>query len=452
MVTGVHEISVTPSAGTGVGLFQAHNVVMAMLQSLGSMPRMASSLSPIVVDDMPAAQRSLRVALVTETYPPEVNGVALTLQRIVEGLHALHHDIQLVRPRQTVEDMASRADRFHEVLMRGFPIPRYPAMKMGVPSKKALVALWSRRRPDLVYVATEGPLGWSALQAAAVLKLPVCSDFRTNFHAYSRHYGVGWLQRPIMAYLRKFHNRCAFTMVPSEQLRQELAYGGFQRLMLVTRGVDRALFDPARRSDALRRTWGVEPGTVAALYVGRLAPEKNLDALASAFFAMRRAHPATRLVVVGDGPARQALAASVPDAIFTGTRSGEELAAHYASADAFLFPSMTETFGNVTLEAMASGLPVLAYDYAAAGQLIRSDENGLLAPLGDEPAFIRQAVRLATERQHAQRMALNARITANELGWERIVAQVESVLVATMAAGTESRERDAPSRTMAGAA
>lgn len=117
-----------------------------MLQSIGSMPRMASSLSPIVVDDMPAAQRSLRIALVTETYPPEVNGVALTLQRIVEELHAHHHDIQLVRPRQTVEDMALRADRFHEVLMRGFPIPRYPEMKMGVPSKKALVALWSRRR------------------------------------------------------------------------------------------------------------------------------------------------------------------------------------------------------------------------------------------------------------------------------------------------------------------
>ncbi|CAN7269961.1 glycosyltransferase family 1 protein [Variovorax sp. LjRoot84] len=422
-----------------------------MLQSIGSMPRMASSLSPIVVDDMPAAQRSLRIALVTETYPPEVNGVALTLQRIVEGLHAHHHDIQLVRPRQTVEDMALRADRFHEVLMRGFPIPRYPEMKMGVPSKKALVALWSRRRPDLVYIATEGPLGWSALQAAAVLKLPVCSDFRTNFHAYSRHYGIGWLQRPIMGYLRKFHNRTAFTMVPSERLRVELATNGFQRLVLVSRGVDTALFDPARRSEELRRAWGVEPGTFVVLYVGRLAPEKNLGALASAFFAMRRAHPATRLVVVGDGPARHTLVSAIPDAIFAGTRYGEDLAAHYASADAFLFPSMTETFGNVTLEALASGLPVLAYDYAAAGQLIRSDENGLLARLGDEPEFIRQAVRLAAEREHAQRMALNARQTANELGWERIVTQVESVFAATLAAGSEPRAAGAAGRAVAGA-
>lgn len=283
------------------------------------------------------------------------------------------------------------------------------------------------------------------------MKLPVCSDFRTNFHAYSRHYGIGWLQRPIMGYLRKFHNRTAFTMVPSERLRVELATNGFQRLVLVSRGVDTALFDPARRSEELRRAWGVEPGTFVVLYVGRLAPEKNLGALASAFFAMRRAHPATRLVVVGDGPARHTLVSAIPDAIFAGTRYGEDLAAHYASADAFLFPSMTETFGNVTLEALASGLPVLAYDYAAAGQLIRSDENGLLARLGDEPEFIRQAVRLAAEREHAQRMALNARQTANELGWERIVTQVESVFAATLAAGSEPRAAGAAGRAVAGA-
>ena len=390
--------------------------------------------APIEVDELPAARRSLRVALVTETYPPEVNGVALTLQRVVDGLRARHHDIQLIRPRQTGVDTAARSDRFEEVLMRGMPIPRYPDLKMGVPSRKALFALWSLHRPDLVHIATEGPLGWSALEVAARMKLPVCSDFRTNFHAYSRHYGIAWLQRPIMVYLRKFHNRTAYTMVPTERLRLELGRAGFERLVVVTRGVDTMLFDPARRSDSLRRTWGLHPDMRAVLYVGRLAPEKNLGTLVSAFKAMCQVDPALRLIVVGDGPARRELGEALPDAIFTGRRSGEDLAAHYASADLFLFPSLTETFGNVTTEAMASGLPVLAFDHAAAGQLITSGENGVLARLGDTADFVEQAVRLATDGNGVSRLGTNARRLASSLGWERIVAQVENVFLDTLAA------------------
>ncbi|MBS0343471.1 MAG: glycosyltransferase family 1 protein [Proteobacteria bacterium] len=410
---------------------------------------MSTTLAPIVVDHMPPARRSLRIAVVTETYPPEVNGVALTLQRVVEGLRALQHDIQLVRPRQTDADLARRTNGLDEVLMRGVPIPRYPEMKMGMPANKALGQLWSRQRPDLVYIATEGPLGWSALQIAHKLKLPVCSDFRTNFHAYSKHYGIGWLYRPIMGYLRKFHNRTAFTMVPSESLRQQLRANGFERLVLVTRGVDTELFTPARRSDALRKAWGVQPQTPVALFVGRLAAEKNLGALASAFHAMRTQRPDAKLVVVGEGPAAQQLAASVPDAVFAGTRRGEELAAYYASADLFVFPSMTETFGNVTLEAMASGLAVLAYDHASAGQMIRSGENGLIAPLGDEDEFVRLARQLISDRAHAQQMGQRARLSAGEAGWGRIVAQVEDVLLATMASGAAARASDARAQPMA---
>jgi glycosyltransferase involved in cell wall biosynthesis len=390
--------------------------------------------APIEVDELPAARRSLRVALVTETYPPEVNGVALTLQRVVDGLRARHHDIQLVRPRQTGTDTAARSDRFEEVLMRGMPIPRYPDLKMGLPAKKALFALWSLHRPDLVHIATEGPLGWSALEVAARLKLPVCSDFRTNFHAYSRHYGVAWLQRPIMVYLRKFHNRTAFTMVPTERLRLELARSGFERLVVVTRGVDTLLFDPARRSEALRQAWSLAPGGRAVLYVGRLAPEKNLGLLATAFRAMRQTDPSLRLVVVGDGPARRELAEALPDAVFAGRRSGEDLAAHYASADLFVFPSLTETFGNVTTEAMASGLPVLAFDHAGAGQLITSGENGVLARLGDTTDFVEHAVRLARDGAGTARLGTAARQLASGLGWERIVAQVEGVFLETLAA------------------
>lgn len=410
-------------------------------------------LGPIVVEHMAPARRSLRIAVVTETYPPEVNGVALTLQRVVEGLRALQHDIQLIRPRQAEGDLARRMDRLDEILVRGVPIPRYPEMKMGMPANKALVQLWSRQRPDLVYIATEGPLGWSALQIARKLKLPACSDFRTNFHVYSRHYGIGWLYRPIMGYLRKFHNRTAFTMVPSESLRQQLRGQGFERLVLVTRGVDTEQFSPARRSDALRAQWGAAPDTPVVLFVGRLAAEKNLDALGNAFRAMREQNADTRLVVVGEGPAAQQLAAAVPDAIFAGTRRGEELGAYYASSDIFVFPSMTETFGNVTLEAMASGLAVLAYDYASAGQMIHSGSNGMLAPLGDEEAFVRMARELvAGGRDAARQMGRQARESTGEAGWDHIVAQVEQVLYATLATGEAPRAADARGRSVAGAA
>ena len=426
--------------------------VIALLQSVVSIRAMSSTLAPIVVDHMPPARRSLRIALVTETYPPEVNGVALTLQRVVEGLRSLQHDIQLIRPRQTETDSAKRVDRLDEVLMRGVPIPRYPEMKMGMPANKALGQLWSRQRPDLVYIATEGPLGWSALQIAHKLKLPVCSDFRTNFHAYSKHYGIGWLYRPIMGYLRKFHNRTAFTMVPSESLRQQLRGAGFERLMLVTRGVDTEQFSPARRSEALRAQWGATSDTPVALFVGRLAAEKNLGALANAYLAMRQQRPDARLVVVGEGPAAQQLASSVPDAIFAGTRRGEELGMYYASSDLFVFPSMTETFGNVTLEAMASGLAVLAYDHASAGQMIRSGENGLIAPLGDEEEFVRLARHLVKAPEHAQQMGQRARQSAGEAGWERIVAQVEEVLFATIEAGIPSRAAGGRARAVAGTA
>ena len=386
-----------------------------------------------MVEDFVPARRSLRVAVVTETYPPEINGVAATISRVVEGLRARGHALQLVRPRQDTLDAAADDERYHEVLMRGLPIPRYPQLRMGVPSRRALVRLWSMRRPDIVHLVTEGPLGWSALQAATHLKLPVVSDFRTNFHAYSRHYGMAWLRSPIVAYLRKFHNRTACTMVPTEGLRRELEASGLRRLRVVARGVDTELFNPSRRSDALRQRWDAAPQTPVVLSVGRLAPEKNLQTLLAAYEAMRSKAPTARLVLVGDGPERASLQQRCPDAIFAGVRRGEDLAAHYASADIFLFPSLTETFGNVVPEAMASGLAVLGYDYAAAGQLLRHAENGLLARFDDEQDFKAAAASLAADPDGARALGLQARASARQLGWGCIVEAVETEYLAAMA-------------------
>jgi glycosyltransferase involved in cell wall biosynthesis len=379
----------------------------------------------ILVDLWPAARRSLRVAMVTETWPPEVNGVALTVARLVAGLREGNHTVQLVRPRQAAEGAPAGTD-LHEVLLRGLPIPRYPQLKMGLPSKRRLVRLWSLQRPDVVHIATEGPLGWSALQAARVLKLPVVSDFRTNFQAYSRHYGIGWLRQPIVAYLRKFHNLTQATMVPTDALRRELAAAGFQNLRVVARGVDVAQFSPLRRSDALRASWGVGPGDRVLCCVGRLAPEKNLGLLLEAWRAMIQHDPRLKLVLVGDGPARAALQEAAPGIHFAGQRAGDDLTAHYASADFFAFPSLTETFGNVVPEAMASGLAVLACDAAAAGQLIRDGVNGLLAPVDDPRAFVSAAVRLAADPALGPRLGRQAVVDAAGWGWSHVVGRVEA--------------------------
>jgi len=378
------------------------------------------------VDELPTRQRHFRVAVVTETYPPEVNGVARSIACVVKGLQARDHAVQLLRPRQAGSDAA--AARADEVLMRGLPVPRYPHLRMGVVSKRTLVQLWASRRPDVVHIATEGPMGWSALQAARQLKLPVVSEFRTNFHAYAQHYGIGWLRRPLLAYLRKFHNRCHSTMVPNAALAGELMAQGFRHVSVVARGVDTQLFDPARRSDALRGHWGAAPQDPVLLHVGRLAAEKNLQALVDLWPAVRRHHPRARLVLVGDGPARAELQQQLPDALFAGMRHGEDLAAHYASGDLFVFPSVTETFGNVTAEALASGLPVLAYHYAAAALLVRDGHNGGTVPLGAGTSmFLDRLLDLLRDRSRLAAMRAAAREGAESMGWDGIVQGIEQI-------------------------
>lgn len=375
----------------------------------------------------PPGARSLHLTLVTETYPPEINGVAMTIGRLAQALCQRGHRVQLVRPRQGPADQAGTASMLEEVLTPGLPIPRYDGLRMGLPSGARLRRLWRARRPDLVHIVTEGLLGWSALSAARALGLPVTSSFHTNFHAYSRHYGLGWLATPIAAYLRAFHNRTDLTLVPTAAMQTGLAALGFKRLEVLARGVDTSLFTPTRRSAALRASWHAGPDTPVVLYVGRLAPEKNLGLLFAAYGALRARRPDARLVLVGDGPLRETLARTHPQAVFAGPRTGEDLAAHYASGDIFLFPSLTETFGNVTLEAMASGLAVVAFDYAAAHELIQHGENGLLAPFASTEDFCAAAATL-TDPGQVRALGLAARRRATAFDWALIHDRFETLV------------------------
>jgi len=370
----------------------------------------------------------LQIALVTETYPPEINGVAITLGRMVDGLLKRRHAIHVIRPRQGKDDVAKVTERFTESLVHGIPIPGYPELKSGLPATRKLLQLWRQQRPDIVHVATEGPLGWSACSAARQLDIPLSSGFHTNFRNYSQHYGLGWLKKPIGAYLRHFHNRTQCTLVPTSALQTSLSQEGYRDVQVVSRGIDTALFHPDKRSMTLRRHWGIEDDALVAILVSRLAAEKNLPLAILAFEQMQSVHPDARLVMVGDGPARTALQQRFPQIIFAGMRSGEDLARHYASADIFLYPSVTETYGNVTMEAMASGLAVLAYDYAAAREHVQHEINGLIAPFDDADAFISLAKGMAHDDERLRRMRRNARASVEHLTWEKINARLESIL------------------------
>lgn len=345
----------------------------------------------------------MHVCLVTETYPPEVNGVALTLQTLARGLRAQGHQVSLVRPRQPGVEATCE---FPELLVPGARLPRYPDLRFGLPSRRRVRAFWRQHRPDVVYAATEGPLGWTCLRAAREVGAPVATGFHTRFDDYFGHYGLRLLTPLAFAWLRRFHNLAHATYVPTRELADSLTARGIRNVHLLQRSVDVGRFDPARRDPTLRAAWGAEPDDPVLLYVGRIAPEKNLALAVRAFRAVQAVRPRARFVWVGDGPARARLAADNPDFVFAGVRRGDDLASHYASGDLFVFPSLTETFGNVTLEAMASGVATVAFDYGAAREHIDGPAVGCAVPCGDEAGFIAAVRELACD--DARRRAVGA--------------------------------------------
>jgi glycosyltransferase involved in cell wall biosynthesis len=374
----------------------------------------------LFVESFPIRALSLRIAVVTETFPPEVNGVAMTLGRIVDGLLQRGHAVQVIRPRQPKEASPDAREGLDEFLSVGVPVPSYGDLRFGLPAKNRLVKLWSERRPDIVHVVTEGPLGWSAVAAARALQLPITSSFHTNFHSYSQHYGIGLLKKPIDAYLKKLHNKTQATLVPTRAMAAELQARGYHNVGMMSRGVATEQFRPERRSQDLRSSWGAKPDTLVLLHVGRLAKEKNISLVIAAFRAIQARVPDTKMVFVGDGPLRRQLETSCPQAIFCGVRKGEELAAYYASGDMFIFPSLTETFGNVVPEALASGLAVVSFDNAAAKELITHAMNGVLVENTDDLNFVDAAVQLALDRAQLNRLRLAAPASVAHIGWDAV--------------------------------
>src|SRR5213592_1767352 len=280
--------------------------IITMISTIDRDPRGGAAQARLEIGPGPAPGSRRRVCVVSETYPPEINGVAMTLARLVDGLRGRGHAVSVVRPRQRVDRCGPPRDA-EEFLVHGAPLPGYGGLQIGLPAAGALRRHWTRHRPDVVYVATEGPLGWSAVRAATRLRLPVVSGFHTNFHSYAKHYHAGWIVRVVVGYLRRFHNRTTATVVATADLRARLNALGFTNLSVLGRGVDSALFTPERRCTALRAAWGASEHDIVALYVGRIAPEKNLELAVEAYRGMQRVGGARRFVLVGDGPQWAAL-------------------------------------------------------------------------------------------------------------------------------------------------
>jgi glycosyltransferase involved in cell wall biosynthesis len=366
----------------------------------------------------------LRVCLVTETYVPQVNGVSRTLDRLVRFLTGHGHEVHVVAPRYrepTRLPVGARLTAFS-----GFPLPFYREILACPVRAYRLAQVLGAFGPHVVHLATPGPLGLAALRACRARGLPVVSSFHTHFPQYLAFYRLGGLAPAAWRYLRWFHNRTVATLCPTPSVRDALEDRGFRNVAVWSRGVDADLFRPDRRDPELRRQWGAGSQDVVLAYAGRLAAEKNLPLLLEAFHLLPR--DLCRLVLIGDGPLRPALEAdpAVGEGrlVLTGYRHGEDLARAYASADLFVFPSVTDTFGNVLLEAMASGLPTVAFRVPGPADVVRDGETGCLAAQPTAPALAAAVAALAADPLRRRVMGKAARLWTESQPWDAVNAAV----------------------------
>lgn len=362
--------------------------------------------------------KSLKVALVSETYFPQINGVSRTLERLVEHLRAEGHRVHLFIP-DYGDGCPEQQDGLEVSAFKSWRLPNYPEIHLPVVRPATLRRHLQRTAPDLMHVATEGPLGWAALHAARRLKIPVVSSYHTNFAQYLNSYRLKVAEGLAWRYLRWFHNRTGATFCPTPSIRKMLEDRGFSTVRVWSRGVDSQAFHPDGRCPGMRKSWGFADDEVVFLYCGRLAVEKNLALLMEAFAQLES--PKARLLIVGDGPLMVTLKAR-GDArvVFAGYRQGEELTRLYACADVMAFPSLSETFGNVMLESMASGLPVIGFDVPGPKDIIQNGLTGELLADVSSRALRDSMRRLLEDVDHRRKLGRNARIYAERQNWSRI--------------------------------
>lgn len=358
----------------------------------------------------------LRLALFTDTYVPQVNGVARTLQRLAAAVTARGGAVRLFTTDDPAAALAPEVVRFP-----GRAFWAYPQLRLAWPPREAVRRELAAFAPTLVHAATEFGVGLAGRRAALELGVPLVTSYHTNFTSYAEHYHLGFLAHPGWQYLRWFHGGAARTFCPTHAIRRELEGRGFANVAVWSRGVDGARFAPAYRSAALRAALGADEDTVVVGYVGRLALEKGLPVAVAAMRRVMAAYPGrVRFMVVGDGPWEAGMRAEAPGGtVFLGRLEGDALSAAYASCDLFLFPSTTDTFGNVLLEAMASGVPVVGADVGPTRELLAPDRGWLVPP--DNPEALAECVGALVRTPEAVRQAAGRAFAfASTQRWEAV--------------------------------
>ncbi|MFN0071534.1 MAG: glycosyltransferase family 4 protein [Chloroflexota bacterium] len=356
--------------------------------------------------------RRPRIALFTETFLPRVDGIVNTLCWTLQGLVSAGWEPVVIAPHGNTQSVYG----VPIIGANSTPCPIYPELRLGMIGPGVCQQL-DAFQPDIIHLVGPAMVGLGGLIYAQSRQIPAIASYHTNLPQYAHYYSLGWLEGSVWAALKAIHNRCAMTLCPSQAVLRQLQRQGFERLQHWARGVDSALFAPTRRSDEWRQRLGAQPGTTLLLFVGRLAPEKRVQELE----LLLRAMPNVALAVVGDGPARTDLERSFADlpVTFTGYLKGADLASAYASADVFVFPSDSEAFGNVVLEAMASGLPVVA---AAAGgvlDLIKPMSTGLIYEPGNIVELTHHVSRYVANEPLRNRHGAAGRATAETYTWDR---------------------------------
>lgn len=364
--------------------------------------------------------RPLRVALITSSYNFIADGVALTLNRLVGYLENQGIQVLVFAP------IASEPAFAHNGTLVAVPslaLPGRPeyrlALGLGAAAKKRLLDF----APDIVHIAVPDLLGHAALALARAQNIPVVASYHTRYETYLKHY---WYLAPLEGLLtrilRRFYDACREVYVPSDSTRDALLADGLRNNFKPwPRGIDTERFHPGKRSPAWRARHGIGENELVILHVSRLVREKRLDTLTAALNKIAVPH---RVVIVGDGPDRGFAEAKLPHAVFTGFLSGDELADAYASSDIFVFPSDSESFGNVTLEAMASGLACVCADATGSRSLVVAGETGFLAPADDAEAFSRHITHLAQDESLRRRMGLAARARSLSFSWDETLARL----------------------------
>lgn len=390
----------------------------------------------------------MRIALFTDTCWPTLNGVARALRLLIEHAATAGHEVALVSPR--VSEEPHPGTHLH-LQLPSFTVPFYRELQAARPWLDARQDQALRDfAPDVVHAATEAFVGSAGHRWARGHGVPLVTSYCTNFADYLKGYGLGWAQGWCWRHLRNFHAHAGITFCPSQATLDDLQRRGFHpRMRLWSRGVDAQLFTPERRSERLRQEFA--PGAdLVLMYVGRIAPEKKIDLLIDSFPVIRaRAAGMGRrvaLVLVGDGPALDPLKKQAgPDVHFTGYRRGEELARHYASADLFVFPSDTETFGQVVTEALASGVPVVAPARGGVIDTVVPDETGRLFEPGNIADFTDQVLALIGNDMLRARIARQARVAAERRSWSAVFEQLFDDYAAAVATGrADPRHHAAP--------